>query len=89
MALDMMRESRAKGRDQTIESFHQARRGTHDSESLLQSQILCNMQREGMSPCLASLTQTIALWPLVGLHRPRDGSVSIAVSSFNASLLSW
>ncbi len=33
----------------------------------------------------ASLTQTIALWPMVGLHRPRDGSVSIAVSSFNAS----
>ena len=55
MALDMMRESRAKGRDQTIESFHQARRGTHDSESLLQSQILCNMQREGMYPCLVCL----------------------------------
>ena len=27
IALDMMRESRAQGRDQTIESLHKARRG--------------------------------------------------------------
>ena len=40
IALDMIRESRAENRAQTTWVLHQARRGRHDSEALLQCPIL-------------------------------------------------